>query len=169
MKTLYSIFQLLFDRLPPRVAKKLKNFPESGMDYSIVAVKTRDGRIVRRVAMGDGFLGIGHFATLMDNQNGDPIFKLCDVIDIEWEGYRIGQTTKRPVPAMEEWRFSNLSDRIEVAAYNKPQWFFECMSCGTIKSTTPVTKCECGNVSFDEDGGPIVKDQKQVRIFSRDA
>ena len=105
MRTLREIFNWLFDRLPRSVAKKLETFPESGMNHSIVAVKTKEGRVVRRVGIGEGLFGIGHFAALLDNPAAKLPFRFRDVVDIEWEGYRVGNQVQRPEHFKPEWRF----------------------------------------------------------------
>lgn len=167
MKVLRSLFRRLADRLPKHVAKKLEIFPESGMDYTIVAVKTKDGRVFRQIVMGWDI--IGHSAALFedfDNPDAELPFRLRDVVDIEWEGYRVGNATERPEPARKEWRFSSPSDSIEVATHQKPNWFFECTLCGTVIPSMLSTGCKCQNISVDREGKAAIKDQNSVRLFS---
>ena len=97
------------DRFPQRVIRKLDLFPESGMSGWTVAVKTKDGRIFREVEIGYGFLGIGHFVHIFGDQSWKLPFRLRDVVDVEWEGYRVGNTIERPEPFREEWRFTPAS------------------------------------------------------------
>lgn len=163
-----ELYRLLFDRPPKNIIKKLLAFPESGMGYTIVAIKTKQGQIVRRIGIGDGPLGIGYSAKLLENPDAELPFRLRDVVDVEWEGYRSGQTTERPEPAREEWTFSSPSDRINVTPHHPPQWLLECTACGTI-FPLPVKSmaCKCGNISFDTAGMPTIKDEKTARSFNK--
>lgn len=103
---------LFVDHFPRHIVNKLETFPESGMDGWTVAVKTKNGKVFRGVEVGYGFL-CGYFVHIFgDTTSWSRLpFRLRDVADIEWEGYRIGNTTKRPEPFHDEWRFANSDEK----------------------------------------------------------
>ena len=107
MKVLKRFLKKISDRLPRRVAKKLDLFPESGMDYTIVAVKTKNGKIFRQIVLGRDVIGYsGCRFDDFDNPNAELPFRLWDIVDIEWEGYRVGEKIERPESFRDEWKFS---------------------------------------------------------------
>lgn len=171
MKRLQSIIRWLFDRPPRNIVAKLATFPESGMDYTIVALKTRDGQIFRRVGLGDGLLGIGYFAALLDNPDVELPFRLRDIVDAEWEGYRVGKVTKRPEPAREEWKFASPLDSaiVNPTAFVSPDWALKCTVCNTLVSCSASrpAKCDCGNVSLDPERADLaIKDRSSVQLLN---
>ena len=105
MKLAPVLFKNVIDRFPKQITRKLGSFPESDAAGWIIAVKTKDGRVFRNVAVGVGFLG--HFVHMLGDQSWKRPFWLRDIVDIEWEGYRVGMATQRPEPFREEWEFSS--------------------------------------------------------------
>lgn len=74
----------MFDRLSKPLKEKLSSFDESGMGYWIVTAKLKDGSEYMNVCITDNFkFGFP----------GDIPFKLGDIVDIKWEGYRGGQSS----------------------------------------------------------------------------
>ena len=107
MKFLRNILRRLSDRLPRHIAKRVDAFPESGMGYTVVAVKTKDGRIFRQIVMTSDMMGyFGVRFEDFDNPDTELPFRLRDVIDVEWEGYRVGNTIKKPESFKDEWKLS---------------------------------------------------------------
>lgn len=101
------LFKCIVDRFPPYIVKKLESFPESSLGGWSIAVKTRDGKVFREVEVGDGFLGLGYFVHIFGDQKswGNLPFRLKETVDIEWEGYRVGNSLKRPDNFKDEFRF----------------------------------------------------------------
>ena len=81
----------MFDRLSRQVKDKLKSFDESGMGYRIVTVTLEDGRRYSGVVISDG--SFGHKFGFPDQTP----FKLSDIVDVAWEGYRGDRITGPPV------------------------------------------------------------------------
>ena len=79
------------NRLSKQVREKLESFDESGMGYRIVAVTLKDGRRYSGVVISDGLFG--HSFGFPDQTP----FKLGDIVDIAWEGYRGDRITGPPV------------------------------------------------------------------------
>jgi hypothetical protein len=72
------------------VKDKLEAFDESGMGYRIVTVTLKDGRRYSNVGISDG---------LISHKFGYPDqtpFKLRDIVDVAWEGYRGDRITGPP-------------------------------------------------------------------------
>jgi hypothetical protein len=83
---------LLFDRLSREVKKKVESFDESGMGYWKVRATLKDGRVYSNVYINDLFrLGF---------PDATP-FKLRDIADVEWEGYRGKSSSGVPVEVTE--------------------------------------------------------------------
>jgi hypothetical protein len=78
----------MFDRLSHRIRSKLQTFDESGMGYWIVRTRLHDGRAFSNVIITDRFT-FG-FPDLTP-------FKLRDIADVEWDGYRGSRESGTPI------------------------------------------------------------------------
>jgi hypothetical protein len=78
----------LFDHLTRDLKKKIESFDESGMGYWKLKVFLRDGRVFSNVYVNDLFqLGFPDLTP----------FKLKDIVDVEWDGYRGSSSSGVPV------------------------------------------------------------------------
>ena len=78
--------------IPHRVIRTIRNkldtFDESGMGYWRVRATLSDGRVFDNVYVNDAYqLGFPELTP----------FAAADIIDVEWGGYRGGQSTGIPV------------------------------------------------------------------------
>lgn len=79
---------MLFDNLNKNVKEKLKMFEESGMGYWIVKVKLKDESFNSNVYITENFkFGFPNLVT----------FKLKDIIDVEWDGFRGSKSSGAPI------------------------------------------------------------------------
>lgn len=77
----------MFDRLSRSIRQRLKSFDESGMGYWLVKARLKDGSIYSNVYITDRFK-FG-FPDLVP-------FRLRDIEDVEWEGYRGSRASGQP-------------------------------------------------------------------------
>lgn len=80
----------MFDRLPRSVRLKLESFEESGMGYRIVTVTLKDGRRFADVILCNSLFGFRFGAPV-------PPFRLRDIVDLQWGGYRGSRTDVSPI------------------------------------------------------------------------
>ena len=79
---------IFIDKLDDKIKAKLQTFEESGMGYWLVKVKLKDGGFYSNVCITENFK-FG-FPNLI-------IFKLKDIIDIEWDGFRGSKSSGKPI------------------------------------------------------------------------
>lgn len=79
---------MIFDKMNPNIKKRLETFEESGMGYWLVKVRLKNGEYYSNVCITVSFkFGFPDLVT----------FKLKDIIDVEWDGFRSNNKSGKPV------------------------------------------------------------------------